>query len=113
MSPPSDVTSLIHGYDRHGFTVNGINMRGSVLVFGAFTLLWNVPRVIDITPRLAAPVHMVRPKVDLFLIGTGEHTVNIHPALYGYFSRKGIAVEAMSTVRLLSSGAHGLDRAAN
>ena len=73
-------------------------MRGSVLVFGAYTLLWNVPRVVDISPRNAAPVHMLRPKIDIFLIGTGDTSVNVHPALYGYFARKGIAVEAMSTV---------------
>lgn len=39
------------------------------------------------------------PHVDLFILGTGERLVDVNPSLYGYFSRKGISVEPMSTVR--------------
>lgn len=94
-----DGRTQILGSDKWGFNVNGIYMRGSVLAFGNFSLLWNVTSVVDISPRSLSPVHMVLPKPDLLLIGTGPTYLNINPAVYGYLSRKGIAVEAMSTVR--------------
>jgi uncharacterized protein len=90
--------SHVQAHDRYGFKVNGIHMRGSVIVFDSFTLLWNVQRVAQIAPRNAAVVHMVRPKVELLLVGTGARMRNINPSLYGYFQRKGVAVEPMSTV---------------
>lgn len=57
-----DSLSHISGYDKHGFTVNGIHLRGSVLVFRNFSLLWHVPRVLDVCPRNLAVIHMVRPR---------------------------------------------------
>lgn len=47
---------------RYGFTVNNIHMRGSVLVFRNFSLLWNVQRIVDVTPRNIAIAHMISPR---------------------------------------------------
>ena len=91
-------TSVIQGHDRHGFLVNSIRMRGSVIVFGSFTLLWHVTKSVNIAPRNLAIVHCMRPKIELLLVGTGEVASNINPSLFGYFQRHGVAVEPMSTV---------------
>ncbi len=84
--------------DRYGFNVNGIHMRGSIIAFSNFTLLWNCLRIVDASPRNLAVVHSVKPKPEILVIGTGESMENVNPALYSYFSRKGISVEPMSTV---------------
>ena len=90
---------MVQAHDRYGVTVNGIRMRGSVIVFGSFALLWNVRSVAEVAPRNTAVVHAVRPKVELLLIGAGDVSPNVNPSLYGYFQRRGVAVEPMSTVR--------------
>lgn len=67
-----DSLSNIMGYDKYGFTVNKIHMRGSVIVFPHFTMLWNVQRVLDISPRNAAIVHMVKPKPGALEVHSGQ-----------------------------------------
>ena len=102
LSPLSDrmdgITSLV-GYDSNGFNINGVHMRGSVLVFDTFSLLWNVTRVLDVSPRSLSPVHMVKPRPTIVLLGTGDTVQNVNPALFGYLSRKGISLEVLTTVR--------------
>ena len=95
-----DGLTTIVGHDRWGFNVNGIFMRGSILVFKNYTMLWNVSRAVDVSPRALAPLHMLRPKPDFVLVGTGsDKAAHINPAVYAYLSRKGISLEVMSTVR--------------
>jgi len=103
-----DRRTHILGHDRYGYTVNSIRMRGSVLCFPNFTLLWSPTRVRDVSPRSLAPVHMIRPKVELVLLGTGgfgagaredeqRDCEDVNPALFNYLSRKGVALESMPT----------------
>ena len=63
----SDKTS-IQGYDRFGFNVNGIFMRGSVICFPTFTLLWDAQSIKDATPESLAPVYMVKPRISALLV---------------------------------------------
>ena len=60
-----DALSQVTAHDKYGFKVNGVHLRGSVLVFRNFSLLWNVQRSVDIAPRNAAVVHMVEPRVGV------------------------------------------------
>ena len=97
-----DGLAVIGGFDKYGFNVSGVRMRGSVLVFGNFALLWGVGSAVDVSPRSLAPLHMVHPKPELVLVGTGRTTVHVNPAVYAYMARHGIAVEVMGSVRGLS-----------
>ena len=99
-----DGLAVIGGFDKYGFNVNGVRMRGSVLVFGNFALLWGVGSAVDVSPRSLAPLHMVHPKPELVLVGTGRTTVHVNPAVYAYMARHGIAVEVMGSVRLSPLG---------
>lgn len=103
LSKQDDQPTNIVSYDKYGFNVNGIHMRGSILAFNNFTLLWNMQYNVAITPRSLAIVHMIHPKPQILLIGTGDKQMNVNPALYGYFSRKGIAVEAMTNMHAIST----------
>lgn len=105
MLAQQDRMSVIQAHDRYGFTVNGIHMRGSVLVFPNYTLLWNCQRLVDVCPRNTAIVHMVRPKIELLLLGTGVGE-NVNPSLFAYFQRRGVSVEPMATVRPLIWTSH-------
>ena len=99
-----DGLAVIGGFDKFGFNVNGVRMRGSVLVFSNFALLWNVGGPVDVSPRALAPLHMVHPKPELVLVGTGYTTRHVNPAVYAYMARHGIAVEVMGTVRARGGG---------
>jgi uncharacterized protein len=68
-----DSLSSILAHDRYGFYVNGIHMRGSILVFRKFTLLWNVQKAVDIAPRNAAIVHMVKPRVGALAVSNNAY----------------------------------------
>lgn len=96
-----DGLNTIKGFDKYGFNISGVHMRGSVICFNNLVLLWNVTRVEDISPRNLAPVHMIDPKPEILIIGTGREMRNVNPALFGYFSRKGISVEPMASVSFL------------
>jgi NADH dehydrogenase [ubiquinone] 1 alpha subcomplex assembly factor 3 len=78
-------------------------MRGSVLVFPTFTLLWDVHSVTEISVASLSPVHLLRPAVNLLLVGTGADMRTIHPELYGYFARRGVAIEPMATKHAIST----------
>lgn len=60
-----DALCQITAHDKYGFKVNGVHLRGSVLVFRTFSLLWNVQRIVDVAPRNASVVHMVEPRVGM------------------------------------------------
>jgi len=83
--------------------VNNIHMRGSVLVFRNFTLLWNVQRAVDISPRNLAAVHIIKPHPEILVLGTGDSIVNVNPVLYPYLARKGVSLEVMSTPNAIAT----------
>ncbi|CAE7922429.1 ndufaf3, partial [Symbiodinium sp. KB8] len=89
--------TVVDGWDDYGYKVNGIYMRGSVLCFPSFTLLWDVQQIADVTHESLSPVLMFAPRVRVLLIGTGEEMQNVNPLLYGHFSKQGVAVEHMSS----------------
>jgi len=81
--------------------VNGHNLRGSVICFPTFSLLWKVNHIANITPESLVPILIPkRPRIEFLIIGSGpSHGVikNINPEIYDFFSRRGVAVEAMAT----------------
>ena len=95
-----DGLTTIVGYDRWGFNVSNVHMRGSVLVLPTFTLLWDVRSAVDVDPRSLAPLFMFTPKPEFLVVGAGTGAeTHINPAVYAFLARKGISVEVMSIVR--------------
>jgi uncharacterized protein len=93
-------STVIQSSDRFGFRINDIYYRGSVLALPRLSLLWDVQHVSDVSPESLSPVLMLRePRIRLLLVGTGSRMRNVNPALFGWFSRRGVAVEHMATVR--------------
>ena len=99
-----DILSLdgkteIEGYDEYGFIINQVEMRGSVIVFPKFSLLWNVTSMEEVTVESLALVPLMQPAVETLIIGCGKTlTHNLDKKVYDYFKEKGIVVEVMSSV---------------
>jgi hypothetical protein len=53
---------VIRGYDDHGFNVNGVRMRGSILCFQSLCLLWDVQGVAGVTAASLSPGHLLKPR---------------------------------------------------
>ena len=98
-----DRPTRILAADKWGFNVNNVRMRGSILAFADCTLLWAVTSVRAISPRSLAPVHMLRPRAEVCLIGTGDAAEDVNPALFGYMSRRGVALEVMTTAHAIAT----------
>lgn len=61
-----DSVTAITAKDSHGFTVNNISMRGSVIAFPSVTFLWDMPRADSITPESLSIVELMKPKIGTY-----------------------------------------------
>lgn len=62
---PDVEKTVVVGYDDFGFNVGGVFMRGSVLCFPSFTLLWDAQSALDVTTESLAAVQLVKPRVGM------------------------------------------------
>ena len=92
---PAD-RQLIQRYTSGGFKVSGVSFTGAVIVTTASTILWPVTAfdrlaIEDFTPLFAeAPW-------DVCLLGCGERTEFVPPALRAALKANGIPLDAMGT----------------
>jgi NADH dehydrogenase [ubiquinone] 1 alpha subcomplex assembly factor 3 len=94
-----DLPTTIEGYDEYGFIVNQVEMRGSIMVFPQFSMLWNVSKMQDITVESLQLVHLMTPPVETLIIGCGETlTQNLPKEVYDHFKERGIVVEIMNSI---------------
>merc|ERR1712086_809070 len=89
----------VQAYDPGGFVINSVDMRGSVLVFPNFTVLWDVWDIQEVTIESLSPILVSRPEIDVLVIGCGERlTHNIDPEVTKYFRKQGVVIELMNSV---------------
>jgi uncharacterized protein len=88
---------LIQAYREGGFTVAGVQYRGSVLVLPDRTLAWPVREFASITVESIEPITDTEPLVELLVVGCGQRFALVPPALRDALRTCGIAVEAMAT----------------
>ena len=82
---------IITGYGGGGFKINHEFTAGSLLVFLDEALPWD-------GQMENLPAHFAQQKeVELLLIGTGERTQPIAPAIRASLREKGISVDVMDT----------------
>ena len=63
---------MIDSFSPTGFTVNGVSLKGSLLLLPHLRLFFNVPTLQQLTPRSLDLLRLVKPEVELLLIGSGE-----------------------------------------
>eukprot|EP00624_Nannochloropsis_granulata_P003391 evm.model.NODE_27169_length_92994_cov_27.080458.31 len=99
-----DRTFLL-GYDGGGFEVRDINYRGSILAMPSACFLWKPRKVEEITPESLAALMVVRPPIEILVVGSGEDFVGrpLAPATLAFLAANGVAVEHMDTTSACST----------
>ncbi|KAG9333614.1 hypothetical protein JZ751_010830 [Albula glossodonta] len=109
---PSGV--LIYSYSSHGFNINGSTVVGPCALLPPTVLQWNVSEAVcdksamicfplqvgsykDITVESMALFHMVEPRIEILVLGTGARVERIDPKVLEFMRKKGIAVEVQAT----------------
>ncbi|XP_032369169.1 NADH dehydrogenase [ubiquinone] 1 alpha subcomplex assembly factor 3 isoform X2 [Etheostoma spectabile] len=72
---------IIHSYSSRGFNIDG-NKVGSYK---------------DITEESVSLFHMLEPRIEILVLGTGARVERINPSVLALLKRKGIAVEVQDT----------------
>ncbi|XP_035858518.1 NADH dehydrogenase [ubiquinone] 1 alpha subcomplex assembly factor 3 isoform X2 [Sander lucioperca] len=72
---------MIHSYSSRGFNIDG-NKVGSYK---------------DITEESVSLFHMLEPRIEILVLGTGTRVERINPSVLALLKRKGIAVEVQDT----------------
>ncbi|XP_006010919.1 NADH dehydrogenase [ubiquinone] 1 alpha subcomplex assembly factor 3 [Latimeria chalumnae] len=88
---------LVDGYSSHGFTINGDKVIGPCAIIPQAVLQWNVGSARDITEDSLALFHMIVPKIEVLVLGTGDRVERIDPKVLKFMRMKGIAVEVQDT----------------
>ncbi|XP_043934680.1 NADH dehydrogenase [ubiquinone] 1 alpha subcomplex assembly factor 3 [Protopterus annectens] len=88
---------FIDGYSTHGFTVNGDRIIGPCAIVPQAILQWNVGSSKDVSVESLALFHLLEPKIEILVLGTGDRAERIDPQVLKFMRRKGIAVEVQDT----------------
>ena len=95
--------ALIEAYGKGGFRFAGMSHRGSLLCLPDGIWPWPVAHAEDITEEALAPVFARADSIGLFLLGGGHRSFGLTLPLREKFKTLGIAVEATSTGRAIST----------
>ncbi|XP_069559369.1 NADH dehydrogenase [ubiquinone] 1 alpha subcomplex assembly factor 3 [Brachyistius frenatus] len=97
MQKEQDGGIMIQSYSPAGFNIDGNRVFGPCAVLPPAILQWNVGTFKDITEESVSLFHMVEPKIEILVLGTGSRLERIDPAVLALLKRKGIAVEVQDT----------------
>lgn len=70
-APLTGKRSVIDSIGPTSFTINGVRVRGSVLLMPTYSTLWNVNNWNDVSPAAFALIKMSIPRPDILLVGSG------------------------------------------
>ncbi|XP_069062302.1 NADH dehydrogenase [ubiquinone] 1 alpha subcomplex assembly factor 3 [Pleurodeles waltl] len=88
---------FINSYSTDGFVINGDKVIGPCVVFPRVILQWNVGSYKDITEESLALFHMLEPRIEILVVGTGDKVQRLDPAILKFMRQKGVAVEVQDT----------------
>jgi uncharacterized protein len=88
---------VVNAYWDEGLFVNGVAGRGPQVIFSTLVLHWNVPGFDELSPQHFELFPLLFPKLDLLIVGTGEHTRAMKPEIKSYLKSHNIGVETMAT----------------
>ncbi|KAM7402129.1 hypothetical protein PAMP_017395 [Pampus punctatissimus] len=90
---------MIHNYSSQGFTIDGNKVFGPCAVLPPAILQWNVGSHKEITEESVSLFHMLEPRIEILVLGTGARLERINPSVLALLKSKGIAVEVQDTVK--------------
>ncbi|KAK5872454.1 hypothetical protein PBY51_013157 [Eleginops maclovinus] len=88
---------MIYSYSSRGFNIDGNKVLGPCAVLPPAILQWNVGSHNDITEESVSLFHMLEPRIEILVLGTGSRVERINPLVLALLKRKGIAVEVQDT----------------
>ncbi|KAM8930804.1 NADH dehydrogenase [ubiquinone] 1 alpha subcomplex assembly factor 3 [Pelodytes ibericus] len=88
---------FIDSFSSQGFIINGDRVVGPCAVIPQSILQWNVGSHKDISQESLALFHMLVPKIEILVIGTGDRVEKLDPNLLKFMRQKGVAVEVQDT----------------
>ncbi|XP_003441472.2 NADH dehydrogenase [ubiquinone] 1 alpha subcomplex assembly factor 3 [Oreochromis niloticus] len=88
---------LIHSYNSAGFNIDGNRVFGPCAVLPPAILQWKIGSSKDITEESVSLFHMLEPKIEILVLGTGARLERIDPSVLALLKRKGISVEVQDT----------------
>lgn len=80
-----------------------MQVQGAILCLGDLWLRWNVKTLKDVTLESLSLVDLVKPTVDLVLLGCGKRIVQPPDKLVVGLRKKAIALETIDTVNAVST----------
>lgn len=93
----SDSAPMVNGYTTRGFVVNSNTVYGSVALLPRGFLSWKVASWDDLTVEKFALFYLIRPKIDLVVLGTGSKVQRVNLELLQNLKKKGINLEIQDT----------------
>ncbi|KAM7422614.1 hypothetical protein PAMA_010583 [Pampus argenteus] len=90
---------MINGYSSQGFNIDGNKVFGPCALLPPAILQWNVGSYKDITEESVSLFHMLEPRIEIIVLGTGARLEQINPSVLALLRSKGIAVEVQDTVK--------------
>ncbi|XP_062329178.1 NADH dehydrogenase [ubiquinone] 1 alpha subcomplex assembly factor 3 [Osmerus eperlanus] len=89
--------AMIHSYSPRGFNIDGNRVFGPCALLPPAILQWNVGSHKDITVESVALFHMLEPRIEILVLGTGGRSERVDPKVLALMKAKGIAVEVQDT----------------
>ncbi|KAM9859591.1 NADH dehydrogenase [ubiquinone] 1 alpha subcomplex assembly factor 3 [Aulostomus maculatus] len=97
MQKEQDNGILILSYSPSGFNIDGNRVLGPCALLPPAILQWNVGCSKDITEESVSLFHMLEPRIEILVLGTGAHLEKINPSVLALLKKNGIAVEVQDT----------------
>ncbi|CAL8402322.1 unnamed protein product [Arctogadus glacialis] len=88
---------MIHGYSTRGFNIDDNKVYGPCALLPPAILQWNVGGHEDISEESVSLFHLLEPRIEMLILGTGSRTERINPKVLALLKKKGIAVEVQDT----------------
>ncbi|XP_072174679.1 NADH dehydrogenase [ubiquinone] 1 alpha subcomplex assembly factor 3-like [Diadema setosum] len=97
LSKESSDVPFISNYSIRGFTINADKVYGPVAILPRSLVSWNISGLSDICEESLSLFHLIEPKIEILVIGTGAQYHKLSPDLHKFMRLKGIALEVQDT----------------
>ncbi|CAL8338548.1 unnamed protein product [Merluccius merluccius] len=88
---------MIHSYSPRGFTIDDNKVYGPCALLPPAILQWNVASHEDISEESVSLFHLLEPRIEILILGTGSQVERINPKVLALLRSKRIAVEVQDT----------------
>eukprot|EP01135_Chromosphaera_perkinsii_P010644 Nk52_evm44s2192 gene=Nk52_evmTU44s2192 len=93
----------ISAYSTQGIVFRDLRLVGPSLVCLKSALMWNITKANDISVESLTLIPLLRPRVEILVIGTGTKVEAIDMKVREFFRSKGIALEVLDTANACST----------